>query len=606
MRLATTVTLALAMVVFQAPIGPAPAQPVPGSQTGDRVAPEAASPASVNEGGADGDGVVRHGTARHHMVVAAHPLAAAAGDQVLADGGTAVDALIAVQLVLGLVEPQSSGLGGGGFLVHWSAADEAVTTLDGRETAPRTAGPDLFLQADGNPMSFFGAVVGGRSVGTPATLRLLEAAHERFGRLPLPRLLAPAIALAEDGFPVSPRLAHLIASEGPRLRHDPVAAAYFFDAEGKPLAEGSRLRNPAYAETLRRIATDGVDAFYEGEIARDIVAKVTGDAANPGLLSEDDLATYEVLERDPVCGPAFGYEICGMGPPSSGPLAILQIMALIEANGFAALPPGSATAWRLIGDASRLAFADRERWLGDPDRVDVPTDGLIAPGYLARRARLLDGPVLPGPVPSGTPAFDHGSLMPPPGLGITPELPSTTHIVIRDAAGNLLSYTGTIENGFGSRLMVRGFLLNNELTDFSFLPVDISGQAVANRVEGGKRPRSSMSPVIVLKDGKPVLAVGSPGGSRIIGFVAQALIGRLAWKMPLGEALAAPHLLNRFGPFEIEAGTAAADLAPALEALGYRVETLDLNSGLAAIEIGADGLLTGAADPRREGTVAGD
>ncbi|PWR22293.1 gamma-glutamyltransferase family protein [Zavarzinia compransoris] len=590
MRLASIIGLTLALVATGSH----------GQQASDRHAPEA---------GTGGAAPVQAGKARDFMVVAAHPLAAEAGRAILAEGGSAADALVAVQLVLGLVEPQSSGLGGGGFLLHWSAEAGRLITLDGRETAPAAAGPDLFLGADGKPLPFFAAVVGGRSVGTPATLRLLEEIHRRAGRLPFERLLAPAIALADAGFPVSPRLAALIAAEGERLKHDGEAARYFFAADGRPLAAGAVLRNPAYAETLRRIAEGGVDAFYSGEIADDIVARVTGDALNPGALAESDLENYKVIERNPVCAPAFGYDICGMGPPSSGGIAVIQILSLAEAGGLGALAPGSAAAWRVIGEASRLAFADRERWLADPAFFRVPANGLIAPGYLALRARLLDGtaaqgPVMPGPVPAGQPAQDSGHLAPLPGAGAGPDFPSTTQVVIRDAAGDVISYTGTIENGFGSRLMVRGFLLNNELTDFSFAAADAAGLAVANRVEGGKRPRSSMAPTIVFRDGRPVLAIGSPGGSRIIGFVAQALIGHLVWGQDPATALAAPHLLNRFGPFELEAGTAASDLAPGLQALGYRTEITDLNSGLAAIAIGPDGL-SGAADPRREGAVAG-
>lgn len=586
MRLAVAFGLMLPLVVSHG---------TQAQQATDAHAPEAAAAAGAGP---------QRGTARDFMVIAAHPLAARAGEEILAEGGSAADALVAVQLVLGLVEPQSSGIGGGGFLLSWSAADGTLTTLDGRETAPAAATPDLFIGTDGKPLPFFSAVVGGRSVGTPATLRLLEDIHRRQGRLPFARLLTPAITLAEQGFAVSPRLAELIAAEGDRLKHDPDAARYFFAADGRPLAAGTMLRNPAYGETLRLIAARGVDAFYEGEIAEDIIARVQGDAGNPGLLTESDLENYKVVARDAVCAPAFGYNICGMGPPSSGGIAVAQIMALSDLGGLAGLAPHSPEAWRLIGEASRLAFADRERWLADPAFFRVPVTGLVAPGYLALRARHLDGKVMPGPVPAGKPAEDNGTLGPIPGLGQGPEFPSTTQVVIRDRAGNVMSYTGTIENGFGSRLMVRGFLLNNELTDFSFAAVDATGAMVANRVEGGKRPRSSMAPTIVFRDGQPVLAIGSPGGSRIIGFVAQALIGHLVWGEDLATALAAPHLLNRFGPFEIEAGTAATALAPALQALGYKTEIMDLNSGLAAIAISPDGL-TGAADPRREGTVAG-
>lgn len=585
MRFATAFLLAVLVV----PVARA-------EQESDRFAPEAST--------ATERAAAQQGTARSTMVIAAHPLAARAGLDMIDAGGTAIDALVATQMVLGLVEPQSSGLGGGGFLLHYSAETNSITSLDGRETAPATATPDMFLDAEGTPLPFFTAVVGGRSVGTPATLRLMVEAHRRYGRLPFADLLQPAIRLAEQGFPVSPRLAGLIAAEGDSLKHDPAIAAYFFDAAGAPLRAGARLRNPAYADTLRRIAAGGEDAFYRGEIAADIVAKVTGDASNPGRLTLSDLDNYTVIEREPVCNAAFSTEVCGMGLPSSGGIAILQILGLVEPWGIEHMPPEAPDTWRLIGDASRLAFADRERWLADPAFVRAPVSGLLAQGYLSLRSKLLAGPrPLPEAQP-GQPAFDDGALQPPPPAGVAPELPSTTQVVIRDGAGDMLSYTGTIENGFGSRLMVRGFLLNNELTDFSFRPAGPDGRPVANRVEGGKRPRSSMAPVIVLRDGLPVLAIGSPGGSRIIGFVAQALIAHLAWKKPVAEIVAMPHLLNRFGPFEVEAGTAATALVPGLRALGYQVEVQDLNSGLAAIAVTPHGL-EGAADPRREGVVLG-
>lgn len=571
---------------------------VSAQQAADAFAPEVSTPVAT-------PAATQAVTARDWMVIAAHPLASAAGADMLRAGGSAIDALVAAQLVLGLVEPQSSGLGGGGFLLHWDAETGEIATLDGRETAPAAATPDLFIGPDGKPMGFFAAVVGGRSVGTPATLRLLEAAHRRGGRLPWADLFAPAIGLAEQGFPVSPRLAALIAQEGDRLKHDPAATAYFFDARGQPLAVGTTLRNPAYAATLKRVADEGVSAFYSGQIAADIIARVTGDPVNPGLLSLEDLAGYKVTERAPVCGPFLAVEVCSMGPPSSGGVTTLQILSMVEAHGIDHLPPGSARAWQVIGDASRLAFADRERWLADPDLVSVPTRGLLAPGYLSLRAKLLGGDrALEGVVP-GMPAFDHGAVTPSWGDGRAAELPSTTQVVIRDARGDVVSYTGTIENAFGSRLMVHGFLLNNELTDFSFIPADDQGNPVANRVEGGKRPRSSMAPAIVLRDGKPILAIGSPGGSRIIGFVTQSLIAHLAWGMDVYQAVAMPHLLNRFGPFEVEAGTGAEALTDELTALGYKVQAQEMNSGLAALAIGPEGL-SGAADPRREGVVIGE
>ncbi|WP_274380636.1 gamma-glutamyltransferase family protein [Oleomonas cavernae] len=433
----------------------------------------------------------------------------------------------------------------------------------------------------------------------------MEEAHRRHGRLPWADLFAPAIRLAEGGFRVSQRLAELIAGEGERLKHDPVTAAYFFNADGKALAAGSLLRNQAYADTLRRIAAEGADAFYGGEIAADIVAKVRNDPTNPGLLDLGDLEHYAVMPRPPVCGPFAGAEVCSMGPPSSGGIGVLQILSLVEPYGLDRLGPQSIEAWRLIGDASRLAFADRERWLSDPDKANIPVRGLLAPGYLALRAKLLSGPKALDKVTPGTPAFDNGALVPTPGAGHTPELPSTTQVVIRDREGDVISYTGTIENAFGARLMVRGFLLNNELTDFSFTATDDQGRAVANRVEGGKRPRSSMAPTIVLRNDQPILALGSPGGSRIIGFVAQSLIAHLAWDLDVQQAVSMPHMLNRFGPYELEAGTPAERFGPGLAEIGYKVQIQDLNSGLAALAITPGGL-QGAADPRREGVAIGE
>jgi gamma-glutamyltranspeptidase/glutathione hydrolase len=539
--------------------------------------------------------------ASRHMVVAAHPQASGAGDEILARGGNAIDAMVAVQLVLGLVEPQSSGLGGGAFLLYHDAASGALHSLDGRETAPQAADPRQFLDASGKPKRFLEAAIGGRSVGAPGTVALLAAAHAKFGRLPWADLFAPAIRLAEDGFAVSPRLNASIADSAENLFRFTATRAYFLSEEAVPLFAGTLVKNPQYAQTLRLIADGGRDAFYRGPLAADIEAAVRFAPENPGALTQADLGAYEAKWRDPVCFAYRAWRICGMGPPSSGAIAIGQVLGMLKDRDLSGTGPLGAQSWRLIGDASRLAFADRARYLADPDYA-TPPKGLLDDGYLARRASLLAGERALGAenVTAGDPPSDHTLRM---GDDRSAEIPATSHFSIVDASGNVVSMTTSIENAFGSRLMVRGFLLNNQLTDFSFQPED-NGAPVANRLEGGKRPRSSMVPVIAYRDGKPALALGSTGGSRIIAHVAQALIAIIDWDMAPDAAIAMPHLANRNGPFEIEEGPAADRLAKQLEALGYDVWRGPMDSGMAVIAIGDKGL-QGAADPRREGVAIG-
>lgn len=541
-------------------------------------------------------------TADDWMVAAANPLAVEAGAEVLAEGGTAADAMVAVQAVLGLVEPQSSGLGGGAFLVWYDAASGEVTTLDGRETAPLATTPTLFQDENGERLGFFDAVVGGLSVGTPGTPKLMEDAHRRWGRANWGDLLAPAITLAEDGFVVSPRLATMVANDEERLQRFPATADYFYPG-GTALAAGDTLLNPEYADTLRQIAAGGTEAFYTGPIAEDIVATVRNAEGNPGVLSTLDLALYDVIERDPVCVGFRAYEVCGMGPPSSGALTVGQILGIMD--NFVFDDPTDPDVWRLIGDASRLAFADRGRYMADSDFVPVPTEGLVDTFYLEERAGLIEGDRTDGfvalpEVSPGEPEWDHAQLW---GDDVSIEFPSTSHISIVDSYGNALSMTTTIENGFGSRLFVRGFLLNNELTDFSFA-THSNGYPIANRVEPGKRPRSSMSPTIVMEDGAPVLVIGSPGGSRIIGYVAKTIMAHLEWDMDIQAAIAMPHLVNRFGTYDLEEGTDAVAFEAPLTELGYEVNIRGLNSGLHAISIGDT--LSGGADPRREGIALGN
>ena len=535
--------------------------------------------------------------ASNWMLAAANPWAVQAGADVLGRGGSAADALVTVQAMLGLVEPQSSGLGGGAFLVYYDAASGVLTTLDGRETAPLAATPTLFHDENGEPLSFFDAVVGGRSVGTPGTTALMQAAHDRWGKLPWQELLQPAIDLAEAGFEVSPRLAGLVAEDVERLGRFEATADYFLP-EGVPVEVRAILKNPAYAETLRLLAAGGGDAFYSGEIAQDIVATVRSAPGNPGVLSALDMSIYSVKERPPVCAPYRAHDVCGMGPPSSGALTVGQILGMLERYDLSA-GPDDVTVRRLIGDASRLAFADRDRYMADSDFVPVPVKGLVDPAYLAERAALLSGDRALEDVAPGEPAFDHALIW---ADDESLELPSTSHFVIVDAAGNVASMTTTIENGFGSRLMVRGFLLNNELTDFSFRSHK-DGVPIANRVAPGKRPRSSMAPTIVMKDGAPVLAIGSPGGSRIIGYVAQSIIAHLDWGMDVQQAVSVPHAVNRFGTYDLEEGTSAEALTAPLTDLGFEVGARPLTSGLHAISVGD--MLRGGADPRREGIALG-
>lgn len=569
------------------------AWPGAAQQASDSIAPERATAVSTAE----------RVEASDFMVAAANPHAAQAGRDILARGGNAIDAMVAVQTVLGLVEPQSSGLGGGAFLVYYDASSGRVTTFDGRETAPMEATPKLFLDDQGQPLKFMEAVVGGRSVGTPGTVRLLHDVHSRFGKTEWSSLFDPAIKLASDGFDVSPRLASLVAAEGEKLKTHEATTAYFFDATGAPVKAGHLFKNEAYAETLRAIASRGADAFYTGAIAEALVKTVREATGNPGVLSLSDLANYRIKERAPVCVAYRGLDICGMGPPSSGAVALGQILGILENFDIRALGPQNPQSWRLIGDAQRLAFADRERYLADTDFVPAPIKALVSKDYLAQRAALLDTDkaLAPDAVKAGQPEWDHALLF---GDGEAVELPSTSHFSIVDADGNVVSMTTTIENGFGSRLMTGGFLLNNELTDFSFKTHD-AGIPVANRAEPGKRPRSSMAPTIVMKDDKPLLAIGSPGGSQIIGYVAQALIAYIDWQMPVEEIVAMPHLINRFGTYDIEAGTSAEELAEPLRALGYEVKLGEMTSGLHVIEM-APGGLAGSADPRREGVALGE
>lgn len=540
-------------------------------------------------------------TAERFMVVSANGLATDAGAAVLERGGSAADALVAVQLMLNLVEPQSSGIGGGAFLLYWDAKAGKLTTFDGRETAPRAAGPDLFLKPDGTPMGFMEAVVGGRSVGVPGTLALLELAHRLHGRLPWAELLQPTIDLAERGFPISPRLAGAIAGpDGQGLDRFETTKAYFLEPDGKPKAAGTVLKNPDFAATLRKIAAEGSASFYRGDIGAAIVRTVRESPANPAQMTMEDLAGYRVILREPVCRPYREVEVCGMGPPSSGGLTVLQMLGILEHVNMAGQGP-TVDGVHAFLEAAKLAYADRDLYIADPDFVSVPTWGLLDPLYLTTRAQQLRLDSAMEKATAGNPLWRRAAEWAP---DMSHERPGTSHFVIVDADGNAVSMTTTIESGFGSRLMAGGFLLNNELTDFSFQPQE-SGRPIANRVEGGKRPRSSMAPTIVFdRTGDPMLLVGSPGGSRIIPYVAQVIVGVVDWGMTPQEAINQGHIVNRNGPTELEAATPIAALEQPLTARGHKVQLRDQNSGLHAIMI-EPGRLTSGVDPRREGAAKG-
>lgn len=539
-------------------------------------------------------------TAQDYMVAAANPHAVEAGYQVLKAGGSAIDAAIAVQAMLGLTEPQSSGIGGGAFILYWHAEDKKLYSIDARETAPMAATEALFLDENGKPPRWIDAVVGGRSVGTPGLLRGLELAHERWGKRDWSVLFDDAIELAEEGFEVSPRLAKLVAMEiNPGVKKMPAASAYFFP-DGEPLAAGDRLKNPDYADSLQLIAEQGADAFYQGPIAEMIVDAVQNSPIAPGKLSLQDLANYQAKLREPVCDDYRQYRVCGMGPPSSGGLTTLQTLGVLENFEFDQLPVNGLEATHLFSQASRLAFADRNQWIADPDFVDVPVTAMLNDDYLAERAALIGeedmGKATPG-----------GALVPEYQQDVAYELPNTSHISIVDADGNVVSMTTSIEMGFGSTVMAGGFLLNNQLTDFSLVPMDGSVK-IANRVEPGKRPRSSMAPTVVLdQNGQQVLhALGSPGGSRIINYVTQTLVGLLDWQLDMQQAINMGHVTNRNDYTSLEKGRAIADHAEPLQQRGHEVRVIDLNSGLHGISLMPDGSLVGGADPRREGTVKGD
>ena len=539
--------------------------------------------------------------AKTHMVIAANPLAAEAGLAILRKGGSAIDAGIATQLVLNLVEPQSSGIGGGAFILYWDAGKKQLASFDGRETAPASAAPELFLDAEGKPLPRDAAMASGLSVGAPGVLAALKLAHDKYGKLPWAELFQPAIALAREGFPISPRLAKLIAEADPNS-FAPEARAYFFDEAGRPWPVGYKLANPALADTLETIAREGPTPFYQGDIARDIAKAVQNDPRKAGKLTEEDLASYRAKEREPVCILYRVDRVCGPGPPSSGGVTVGQVLALIAPYDLGSTPLG-AEAVHTIVEAERLALADRARYLADTDFVPAPVAGLLNPAYVAERRGLIDPNRAQAHVAAGSPPNTRQGAF---GRDATHEAAGTSQISIVDDDGNALSMTTTIEQAFGARTIVRGFLLNNQLTDFSFLPVDEEGRPVANRVEGGKRPRSSLDPSIVFgEDGRLLYVLGSPGGTAIILYNIKAIVALIDWRLDPAQASA----LANFGITEdavlLEPGPEWDSLAAALSGMGHEVNRVSLVSGQHIIAVTPDGL-EGGADPRREGVALGD
>ncbi|NCP11627.1 MAG: gamma-glutamyltransferase [Sphingomonadales bacterium] len=528
------------------------------------------------------------------MVSAADPRAAEAGAAMLREGGSATDAAMATLLALTVIEPQSSGIGGGGFLVHRDATG-AIETFDGRETAPAAATGNWFFR-DGKPMAFGDAQPGGRSVGVPGNVRMMALAHAAQGRLPWRAVFAPAIALARDGFAMSPRLHASLDGGRATGALDPAARALYYGADGEPLPVGTAIRNPALAAYLAQLAERGADSFYVGPNAQAIAAKVSGSAINPAPMTPGDIASYDAKARDAVCGTYRGYRICGMGPPSSGATTVLAILKQLERFDMAALGPDSPAAWHLIAESMRLAYADRGRYLADGDFVAVPVAGLTDPAYLAARSRLIDAGHAMATAPVGTPPGAQ-----PLAAGVHATEHGTSHFVAVDRWGDVVSLTSTIESGFGSGLMVNGYYLNNELTDFSFV-AQADGRRVANRVEGGKRPRSSMAPTIVTgPDGEVRLAVGAAGGATIIAQVAKAIIGVIDWDLSAQDAIALPVLYAPGDTVYLEQGSAhGATMAAALTAMGHAVVMRPPGFKANAIEWVGGGW-RGAADPRSEG-----
>jgi len=539
--------------------------------------------------------------AKHEMIAAANPLAAAAGLQMMKQGGSAVDAAIATQMVLNLVEPESSGIGGGAFMLLYDPRSGKTTSFDGRESAPASAIPTMFLGADGQPRAKRDAIPGGLSVGVPGVVAMLEMAHRKYGRLPWARLFEPAITLAENGFPAGKKFANTIART-PQTAAMPDIKRTFYHPDGTPIKEGEIVRNPELAASLRAIARGGAKAFYRGAIAQAIVDAVQHAPQNQGGMTLADLAGYKAKERAPVCGDYRIWHLCSMGPPSSGGVAIVQIMGMLQHFPSSQLQPGTVSEAHLYTQASRLAYADRLKYMADTDFVQVPLAGLTDPDYIASRAALIDPAKDMGTAIAGEPPQKHADYAPQ----TSPVLHGTSHMTIVDRSGEVIAMTTSVESVYGAQIMAKGFLLDNTLTDFSLDPT-LNGQPVANAPGPGKRPLSAMSPTIVFdKDGHFYLSVGSPGGPAIIDFVAQTLIAMLDGGLKPQDAIAQPSILNMNGPTMLEKGPQSEALAAQLGSLGHTVRVVEgESSGLHGIEKTPDGYI-GGADPRRDGVVLGD
>ena len=536
--------------------------------------------------------------ADEYMVVAANPYASWAGKNVIEKGGSAIDAAIAIQSMLTLVEPQSSGIGGGAFILYWDNKNKVLHTFDGRESAPKAVNSHWFIKSN-KPMRWIDAVVGGKSVGVPGAVKALELAHAEFGTLPWNTLFDDAINTAKNGFKVSPRLAKLVALDyHPGLKKFPASSTYFFPA-GMPLKEGTTKKNRKLAKTLKGIAANGSDYLLKGELAQEIVDAVNSAEINPGSMSLEDLESYKAIKRNAVCGNYHEKRICGMPPPSSGGVNVFQILKMLEDKNIGAYAPDSAEFAHLYTQASALSYADREKYIADSDYTNLPFAAMINTAYLQRRAQGISVDEKWHRARAGNPYAGTEIAM-----GTSMELPNTSHVSIVDREGNAVSMTTSIEFMFGSGIMVGGFLLNNQLTDFSFSPTQ-NRFPVPNRVEPGKRPRSAMSPTMVFdEEGELEVVVGSPGGSRIVSYVAQTLIGMIDFGLNIQEAINLPKITNRNDYTALEKGTPIAELEEPLKALGHNVKVIDLNSGLHGIQF-KSGKLIGGADPRREGIAVG-
>lgn len=557
---------------------------------------------AVNPEAPTGRGALRGGVTKSYMVAAATSYAAEAGAAIIKAGGNAVDAAVAVELVLTMTEPQSSGVGGGGFMLFWDQSQKQMHMYDGREKAPAAAIEKRFFRPDGALMDRIEAIVGGKSVGVPGVMRMLELAHRKNGKLPWAKLFEPAIKIADEGFPMGARLNALLANDKYLPLWEPTKS-FFYTADGKAKPVGTLMKNPEFAVVLRRMAAEGTAALYTGSIAADVVKTVTTAARNASDMTVADMAAYEAKERDPICGKYRDRRVCTISPPSSGGISVLQTLGMIERFDMAAMGPESVAAYNAIAEAGRLALADRAMYVADPDFFPTPVKDLIAPAYIAGRSKLIDPKARMKDAPAGELTLKKAMNL---YAAESPEIPATTHFSIVDKQGNAVAMTATIESGFGSKLMSNGFMLNNELTDFSYDDI-AQGRTVANRVQGAKRPRSAMSPTLIFdKDGKLEIVIGSPGGPAIPAYVAKTIIALVDWKLTPAEAVGTANIVPTGDSLNLEEGTFLEKQAAAFKALGHDIRVDGSGSGLHAIRIMADGTLMGGADPRREGAVKGE